>query len=302
MTVKVLRTDPAAQLPVYAHPGDAGMDVRSIEEVTLSPGARALIHTGLVLMLPPNAEAQVRPRSGLALKHGITVLNTPGTIDAGYRGEVGVILINLGTEPFVVEKGMKIRFHRRLIPWYGVMLLDIVKYGSAVLREKAVPVPAVTAELVHLAEDMLQTMYHAKGVGLAAQQVGRLESVCVIDVPANCEESEEVKAFNASVKMPLVMFNPVIISKSGEQDGKEGCLSFPNMGGHVVRADQVTCQYTDVSGRMQIVTVRGFLARAVQHETDHLNGVLYVDLMSAEDKLALANKLKKLANKNGGNI
>ena len=108
MTVKVLRTDPAAQLPVYAHPGDAGMDVRSIEDVTLSPGARALIHTGLVLMLPPNAAAQVRPRSGLALKHGVTVLNTPGTIDAGYRGEVGVILINLGTEPFVVEKGMKI--------------------------------------------------------------------------------------------------------------------------------------------------------------------------------------------------
>ena len=108
MTVKVLRTDPAAQLPVYAHPGDAGMAVRSIEEVTLSPGARALIHTGLVLMLPPNAEAQVRPRSGLALKHGVTVLNTPGTIDAGYRGEVGVILINLGAEPFTVEKGMKI--------------------------------------------------------------------------------------------------------------------------------------------------------------------------------------------------
>ena len=108
MTVKILRTDPAAQLPAYAHPGDAGMDVRSIEEVTLAPGARALIHTGLVLMLPPDAEAQVRPRSGLALKHGVTVLNTPGTIDAGYRGEVGVILINLGAEPFVVEKGMKI--------------------------------------------------------------------------------------------------------------------------------------------------------------------------------------------------
>ena len=108
MTVKVLRTDPAAQLPAYAHPGDAGMDVRSIEDVTLAPGARALVHTGLVLMLPPDAEAQVRPRSGLALKHGVTVLNTPGTIDAGYRGEVGVILINLGAEPFTVEKGMKI--------------------------------------------------------------------------------------------------------------------------------------------------------------------------------------------------
>ena len=108
MTVKVLRSDPAAQLPAYAHPGDAGMDVRSVENVTLAPGARALVRTGLVLMLPPDAEAQVRPRSGLALKHGVTVLNTPGTIDAGYRGEVGVILINLGAEPFVVEKGMKI--------------------------------------------------------------------------------------------------------------------------------------------------------------------------------------------------
>ena len=108
MTVKILRTDPAAQLPAYAHPGDAGMDVRSIEEVTLAPGARALVRTGLVLELPPDAEAQVRPRSGLALKHGVTVLNTPGTIDAGYRGEVGVILINLGDAPFKVEKGMKI--------------------------------------------------------------------------------------------------------------------------------------------------------------------------------------------------
>lgn len=108
MKLKVLRTDPAAQLPTYAHPGDAGMDVRSIEDVTIAPGGRALVHTGLVFMLPPDAEAQVRPRSGLALRHGITVLNSPGTIDAGYRGEVGVILVNLGSEPFAVEKGMKI--------------------------------------------------------------------------------------------------------------------------------------------------------------------------------------------------
>jgi dUTP pyrophosphatase len=108
MTVKVLRSDPEAQLPAYAHPGDAGMDVRSIEELTLAPGARALVHTGLVLMLPPDAEAQVRPRSGLALKHGVTVLNTPGTIDAGYRGEVGVVLVNHGEKPFSVERGMKV--------------------------------------------------------------------------------------------------------------------------------------------------------------------------------------------------
>ena len=108
MRLAIRRIDSSAQLPTYAHPGDAGMDVRSIEDLTLAPGARALVHTGLVMMLPPDAEAQVRPRSGLALKHGVTVLNAPGTIDAGYRGEVGVILINLGQEPFVVEKGMKI--------------------------------------------------------------------------------------------------------------------------------------------------------------------------------------------------
>ena len=108
MKVLFRKSDSAAQLPTYAHPGDAGMDVRSIEALTLEPGARALVHTGLVMMLPSDAEAQVRPRSGLALKHGVTVLNAPGTIDAGYRGEVGVILINLGQEPFVVEKGMKI--------------------------------------------------------------------------------------------------------------------------------------------------------------------------------------------------
>ena len=108
MTVKFRRIDQFAELPTYAHPGDAGMDIRSIEELTIAPGARALVHTGLVMMLPPGYEAQVRPRSGLALKNGVTVLNTPGTIDEGYRGEVGVILANFGSEPFKVEKGAKI--------------------------------------------------------------------------------------------------------------------------------------------------------------------------------------------------
>ena len=108
MTVKFRRIDPSAELPTYAHPGDAGMDIRSIEDLTIAPGARALVHTGLVMILPPGYEAQVRPRSGLALKNGVTVLNTPGTIDEGYRGEVGVILVNFGSEPFKVEKGAKI--------------------------------------------------------------------------------------------------------------------------------------------------------------------------------------------------
>lgn len=108
MTVRFKRLSPDAVLPAYAHPGDAGMDIRSVDDLEIAPGARALVHTGLVMVLPPGWEAQVRPRSGLALKHGVTVLNTPGTIDAGYRGEVGVILANFGDAPFAVKKGDRI--------------------------------------------------------------------------------------------------------------------------------------------------------------------------------------------------
>lgn len=108
MTVKFRKTDPAAKLPSYAHPGDAGMDLCCLDAFSLAPGERKLIRTGLVMELPDGFEAQVRPRSGLALKHGVTVLNSPGTVDSGYRGEVGVILINLGSEVFAAEKGSKI--------------------------------------------------------------------------------------------------------------------------------------------------------------------------------------------------
>ncbi|MBP3689159.1 MAG: dUTP diphosphatase [Bacteroidaceae bacterium] len=98
------------ELPRYATPLSAGMDLRASldEPVKLKPMERRLIPTGLRIALPAGYEAQVRPRSGLALKNGITVLNTPGTIDADYRGEIGVILINLGTEDFVVEDGERI--------------------------------------------------------------------------------------------------------------------------------------------------------------------------------------------------
>lgn len=108
MTLGIKRIHPDAVMPAYAHLSDAGMDVQSVEELVILPGKRALVHTGLVLQLPSAFEAQVRPRSGLAIKHGITVLNAPGTIDSGYRGEVCVILINLGGESFQVKKGDKI--------------------------------------------------------------------------------------------------------------------------------------------------------------------------------------------------
>ncbi|MCP5104607.1 MAG: dUTP diphosphatase [bacterium] len=108
MELKVKLIDEKAVLPCYAHPGDAGLDLFSIEEKSIPAGERALIRTGVVIQLPPGTEAQVRPRSGLALKHGVTVLNTPGTIDHGYRGEIKVILINHGKTSFLVENGMKI--------------------------------------------------------------------------------------------------------------------------------------------------------------------------------------------------
>ena len=108
MTLRFKKIHPDATLPSYAHASDAGMDVRSVEDVTVPAMGRVLVHTGLVMLLPPMYEAQVRPRSGLALKHGITVLNTPGTIDSGYRGEVGVILANFGDSDFQVKKGDKV--------------------------------------------------------------------------------------------------------------------------------------------------------------------------------------------------
>ena len=108
MTLRFKRIHPDAVLPAYAHPSDAGMDVRSVEDVMIPVGGRVLVHTGLVMLLPPMYEAQVRPRSGLALNHGVTVLNTPGTIDSGYRGEICVILANFGDAVFQLKKGDKI--------------------------------------------------------------------------------------------------------------------------------------------------------------------------------------------------
>ena len=108
LTLKVKRLNPASQLPSAAHPGDAGLDLFSPEKVTLEPGDSQLIRTGVAIELPAGTEAQIRPRSGLALAHQITVLNTPGTIDQGYRGEIGVILINHGRTAFDVLPGAKI--------------------------------------------------------------------------------------------------------------------------------------------------------------------------------------------------
>lgn len=106
--LKVRRIHPLAKLPAYAHEGDAGLDLFSVDDTVIPPNQSALIKTGIQLELPPDTEAQIRPRSGLALNHRVTVLNSPGTIDRGHRGEIRVILINHGSEPFEVYSGLKI--------------------------------------------------------------------------------------------------------------------------------------------------------------------------------------------------
>jgi len=180
------------------------------------------------------------------------------------------------------------------------MELKIYKYGEKVLREKSAPVAVVTDELRAIVGQMVDTMHDSRGVGLAAPQVGISQRFCVIDVPSDCDDEEDA-AFNAPIEQPLVMFNPEIVSRNGSVCDKEGCLSLPGIGGKsIVRAHEVTCQYLDVENRPQMITCRGYLARAVQHEIDHLDGVLYIDRMNAVERLEYAAKLKKLAKSHGG--
>ncbi|MGH9718710.1 MAG: dUTP diphosphatase [Bryobacteraceae bacterium] len=110
MRIRIKKLSGAATLPEYAHgpAEDAGMDLRAIEEVTLEPGVPRMVATGLAIELPPGFEAQIRPRSGLALKHAITIPNGPATIDPGYRGEIRVILLNLGKQDYLVHAGDRI--------------------------------------------------------------------------------------------------------------------------------------------------------------------------------------------------
>lgn len=109
MKIKVVNSSPN-ELPKFATEDSAGMDLRAdlAEEISINPGQRCIVSTGIKIAIPPGYEAQIRPRSGLAIKHGVTVLNSPGTIDADYRGDIGVILINLGQEPFLIKSGDRI--------------------------------------------------------------------------------------------------------------------------------------------------------------------------------------------------
>ncbi len=173
------------------------------------------------------------------------------------------------------------------------MVYEIVKYGDEVLRRESTPVAEVTDEIRQLAADMLETMYAAQGVGLAAEQVGRTERICVIDVPHDAEKPEWAE-FNAAIPMPLVLVNPEVTSLEGVQRDDEGCLSFPGIYAKISRGEKVVFFYTDLEGKRRSATAGGLLARAVQHETDHLFGVTMIDKMSQLQRMSIAGKLRRL--------
>lgn len=176
------------------------------------------------------------------------------------------------------------------------MIHPILTFGEEALRQKAKPVAEVTDAIRKLVTDMLETMYAAKGLGLAAEQIGRTECVCVIDIPTDVEK-EECRADNAAITMPLVLINPEILASEGKQRNEEGCLSFPEIGAPITRANQVTVTYLDINGHRQTVTAKGLLSRALQHEIDHLNGILLVDKMSPMQKLSVSGQLRRLREK-----
>ncbi len=174
------------------------------------------------------------------------------------------------------------------------MKYDIRIYGDPVLRVKSVPVGKIDEDIQQLAEDMIVTLRDNNGAGLAAQQIGRTEGICIIDISRDMtgDDSEY-----DGIEMPIIMLNPKIVDKAGAQEGQEGCLSFPDVYVNVERAAEITVQYMDMSGSDRELKVRGIVARAVQHEADHLRGILLVDHMSPVQKVAVAGKLKRMKKK-----
>lgn len=178
------------------------------------------------------------------------------------------------------------------------MKLPIVKYGDPVLRAKGKRVTKVDDRLRQLASDMLETMHDANGVGLAAQQIGQALQMTVIDV-AGVEDRPSTlhlngKELDPKDAMPLVLLNPEL-SLGGEiVSGTEGCLSFPDINAEIDRSELIELKAETLDGELVKIEASGLLARAIQHEVDHLNGILFIDRMSSATKASLASRLKRL--------
>ena len=172
--------------------------------------------------------------------------------------------------------------------------LQLRYYGDPVLRKKAEPVSEITEAELQLAEEMLITMYATgNGIGLAAPQVGVLKRFLIVDVGEFDDEEYE----------PVMLFNPEILDEEGEIVAEEGCLSIPNVTADVKRPEKVVVEGINVARERVRIEAEGLLARALQHEIDHLNGVLFIDKLSGLKRQLLAGKLRQiqLAERPGGN-
>ncbi|MFL6540005.1 MAG: peptide deformylase [Chthoniobacterales bacterium] len=178
------------------------------------------------------------------------------------------------------------------------MKLPIVKYGDPVLRAKGKRVTEVDERIRQLASDMLETMHDANGVGLAAQQIGEALQLTVLDV-TEVEDRPSTLKINAkdvdlAIAMPLILLNPTLTLGDETVLGSEGCLSFPEITGDIVRSEFVTVTAETLDGETLKIEASGLLARALQHEVDHLNGILFIDRMNSAAKVSLASRLKRL--------
>ncbi|MEP6699340.1 MAG: peptide deformylase [Verrucomicrobiota bacterium] len=178
------------------------------------------------------------------------------------------------------------------------MRLPIRKYGDPILRAKGKRIEQVDEKIRALATEMLLTMHAANGVGLAAQQVGEALQLTVIDISQVEDRPSTMKLDGKEVDprsaMPLVLLNPELRLHTETAPGSEGCLSFPEITAEIDRAIAVTLQAETLEGGTVEIEATGLLARALQHEVDHLNGVLFIDRMSSVAKAALASRLKRM--------
>ena len=179
------------------------------------------------------------------------------------------------------------------------MILPIVQYGDPVLRQKCEPAESVDDALRKLADDMIETMVDANGVGLAAPQVGRAIRLAVVDVSHDPECVSYLRVNGEDVPlaeiMPLVFINPEIETGGKRVAEEEGCLSIHEIRASVSRPPEVKARLPQLDGGVIELEADGLLARALQHEIDHLNGILFVDRVSAAAKVGMRRKLKRLA-------
>jgi peptide deformylase len=159
-------------------------------------------------------------------------------------------------------------------------------YGDPVLKTRAAEVTRFDGSLLRLAEDMRETMHAYRGVGLAANQIGVLQRILVVDVPGDAEDDP---------RRAYTMINPVVLERSGSESGEEGCLSIPGIYEEVSRSMRVVVEFADETGRRGSLEAADYLARAIQHEIDHLDGVLFVDRLSPLKRQFLRRPLEALA-------